>query len=292
MKDPRVPLKNPIVAGILAYLIPGAGHWYQGRRFKATIYSVCILTIFIWGMILGNWQPVYSQLAYRARAESVQFEESIPPMKFSFGYGAQFLVGVPALPSLIQEARFRDEEVETDLLSTEINSQFSGLIREGNDSAESARLIRGQISVSPVNPEGSQEITGTLMTTGPDGEPAEYGLGGSIEIGRAVFGSPRREIRCSVVSKGGVELSEPTSIQGTVDRSFLNWFQAPRDTHELDRLHGDLSRNFDIACVFTWIAGLLNLLAIWDAAAGPAYGYGDEKPEPEDENDERRTSSS
>ena len=37
-----------------------------------------------------------------------------------------------------------------------------------------------------------------------------------------------------------------------------------------------------MASVFTWIAGLLNLLVIWDAVDGPAYGYGDEKKE-EDE---------
>ena len=31
-----------------------------------------------------------------------------------------------------------------------------------------------------------------------------------------------------------------------------------------------------MAMVFTWIAGLLNILAIWDAVEGPAFGYGDE----------------
>jgi hypothetical protein len=36
-----------------------------------------------------------------------------------------------------------------------------------------------------------------------------------------------------------------------------------------------------MALVFTWVAGLLNLLAIWDAADGPAYAYGDEKPDDE-----------
>jgi hypothetical protein len=37
---------------------------------------------------------------------------------------------------------------------------------------------------------------------------------------------------------------------------------------------------FELALVFTWIAGLLNILAVWDALEGPAYGYGDEEPEP------------
>jgi hypothetical protein len=33
--------------------------------------------------------------------------------------------------------------------------------------------------------------------------------------------------------------------------------------------------------VYTWIAALLNVLVMWDAFEGPAYGYGDEKPEDE-----------
>ena len=286
MKDPRVQLKNPIIAAVLAYLVPGAGHWYQGRRFKATIYSGCILTIFVWGMILGNWQPVYSQLVQRTRAESVQLEENLPPMKFAFGYGAQFLVGVPAIPSLVQEMRFRGEDVNIEFLSKDMISDFTGIFREQGDRLLSAQPVSGQISVSPVNPAGSEEIEGTLTTVAPDGSTAEYTLGGKIDLGRAVFGSPRREFRCRVISKDGVDFSPAASLQGTVSRSFLNWFQAPRDSQELDRLHGELSRKFDIACVFTWIAGLLNLLAIWDAAAGPAYGYGDETSKPDDDDDQ------
>jgi hypothetical protein len=111
MRSTRVTLKNPLIAALLAYLIPGAGHWYQGRRFKATIYSVCILSLFIWGMILGNWQPVYSQLVYQTdRGYSTDGEE-VPTTKFSFGYAAQFFNGAMALPALVQESRLRNEQV-------------------------------------------------------------------------------------------------------------------------------------------------------------------------------------
>ena len=81
--------------------------------------------------------------------------------------------------------------------------------------------------------------------------------------------------------------SDVSMIQGAVSRPFLDWYQAPRDNAELDRLHGKLSQHFDIACVFTWIAGLLNLMAIWDAYEGPAYGYGDEEPDDDDDNEEK-----
>ena len=289
MRDTRLDLKNQLIAGVLAFLIPGAGHWYQGRRFKATIYSVCILTLFVWGMILGSWQPVYSQLVHRTRAESAQLEKATPPTNFSFGYAAQFFAGAPAFPALIQESRFRNETAELDILDAPITSDFSGILRLQTENGESARAVSGQINIAPVNPEGSREIEGTL-TVIQDGKTEEFGIGGTLEIGREVFGSPRRDLRCSVVSTNGLELPTNGTLQGTVARSFLNWFQAPRDSQELDRLHGDLSRKFDIASVFTWIAGLLNLLAIWDAADGPAYGYGDEKPREDDDDDDSQKS--
>jgi hypothetical protein len=289
MRDTRVDLKNQLIAGVLAFLIPGAGHWYQGRRFKATIYSVCILTLFVWGMILGSWQPVYSQLVHRMRAESAQLEKATPATNFSFGYAAQFFAGAPAFPALIQESRFRNEKAELDILDAPITSDFSGILRLQTENGESARAVFGQINIAPVNPEGSREIEGTL-TVIQDGKTEEFGIGGALEIGREVFGSPRRDLRCSVVSTNGLELPTNGTLQGTVARSFLNWFQAPRDSQELDRLHGDLSRKFDIASVFTWIAGLLNLLAIWDAADGPAYGYGDEKPREDEDDDDSQKS--
>ena len=86
----------------------------------------------------------------------------------------------------------------------------------------------------------------------------------------------RRGIECRLVDDKGDFQS--ARIEGTIQRSFWNWYMAPMDTVELDRLHGSLSRRYDVAAVLTWIAGLLNLMVIWDAALGPAYGYGDEKP--------------
>jgi hypothetical protein len=176
------------------------------------------------------------------------------------------------------------------MLNEEIVSDFVGVIYEPGEAGESAQAVSGEITLTPLNPQGSSEIAGVLKVAGQDGTTIEYGLGGTISLGREVFGSPRRELRCRLVSRDGQNFNADGQVQGTISRSFLNWFQAPRDSHELDRLHGDLSRKFDIACVFTWIAGLLNLLAIWDAADGPAYGYGDEKPErDDDEEDDEKT---
>ena len=286
MRNTRVNLKNPLIAALLAYLIPGAGHWYQGRRFKATIYSVCILSLFIWGMILGNWQPVYSQLVYQTDRVTPQMEKKVPTTKFSFGYAAQFFNGAMALPALVQESRLRNEQVRIDHLDSELQSDFVGMVSDFSGRGDDLQIVTGTMTIAPVNPSGGEAVTGTLKSSAADGKVVEYGLGGQIRLGREVFGSPRREIECRIVSVDGEELNIDKTLRGTISRSFLNWYQAPCDSQELDRLHGDLSRKFDIASVFTWIAGLLNLLAIWDAADGPAYGYGNEKPEDEEDDDE------
>ena len=286
MRNTRVNLKNPLIAALLAYLIPGAGHWYQGRRFKATIYSVCILSLFIWGMILGNWQPVYSQLVYQTDRVTPQMEKKVPTTKFSFGYAAQFFNGAMALPALVQESRLRNEQVRIDHLDSELQSDFVGMVSDFSGRGDDLQIVTGTMTIAPVNPSGGEAVTGTLKASAADGKVLEYGLGGQIRLGREVFGSPRREIECRIVSVDGEELNIDKTLRGTISRSFLNWYQAPCDSQELDRLHGDLSRKFDIASVFTWIAGLLNLLAIWDAADGPAYGYGNEKPEDDEDDDE------
>jgi hypothetical protein len=56
----RVDLKNRNLAALLAWLVPGAGHYYQGRRVKAAIYFFAILSTFIVGMSIGGSNVVYA----------------------------------------------------------------------------------------------------------------------------------------------------------------------------------------------------------------------------------------
>ena len=46
---PEIKLKDPALAAFLAWLVPGLGHWYQGRRAKAVLFFVCIMGIFGYG---------------------------------------------------------------------------------------------------------------------------------------------------------------------------------------------------------------------------------------------------
>jgi hypothetical protein len=47
-------LRNPCLAAILAWLVPGLGHWYQRRKAKAILFFCCIMSIFLFGCYMGS----------------------------------------------------------------------------------------------------------------------------------------------------------------------------------------------------------------------------------------------
>jgi hypothetical protein len=168
-------LKSPLVAGLMTWLIPGWGQWFQGRYVKAVIYFVCILGTYIYGLYLGDGRVVY-----------MQWRSGDPRLHFV----AQASVGVFALPALVQAERFKNPDLR-----------------------EAARVREQQ---------GQRGISDWLFV------PPE------------VHSDPRRT--------------------------------ANDESDELDRLNKRLNRYFELGTAYTVIAGLLNVLAIFDAIAGPAYG--------------------
>ncbi|MEM9367501.1 MAG: DUF6677 family protein [Planctomycetota bacterium] len=87
-----VDLRNRNLAALLAWLIPGAGHYYQGRKTKATLFAVSILSIWFLGFALGGGHVVYA---------------SWQPGDRRWHYFLQAPVGAAALPALIQGERMR-----------------------------------------------------------------------------------------------------------------------------------------------------------------------------------------
>lgn len=94
MPSTSIDLKNRYLAGLLAWLVPGLGHWYQGRRSKAILYSSCILGLFFLGLFLGRFRVVYW----------VWTSPWSDPENFRLSYLGQIFVGLPALPGLLQAA--------------------------------------------------------------------------------------------------------------------------------------------------------------------------------------------
>jgi hypothetical protein len=271
----KVDLKDPTTAAILAWLIPGLGHFYQGRYFKSGLYFVCILGTFVAGLYLGddkvvNWTWTSGRKTY--------------------GYAAQVLVGLPALPALVQAYRAGPDTQRHEPLMRPLKGRFAGRLSDGGlrDGATVDFDIVGEIELTPG--EGrfvTGRVHGKLQHSSvsfQDGTPVDLTLNTIESLEPDIYPSPDREL--SVTVAGGTIGGEdnPSEIRkGEITgqvlrvRTLANRFEAPLDDLGVDESWGDLGKFYELGLVYTWIAGLLNILAIWDAFEGPAYGTGDEE---------------
>jgi len=160
----EIDLRDPSLAALLAWLIPGAGHLYQRRTGKGVLFMVCILSTYFFGLALGEGKVVYASWNQVDRR---------------WQFPLQAGVGLPAIPAVVQSMNVR---------------------------------------------RGNPPVMGGLMAP-------------------------------------------------------------PKTQDELASWHFLLAQRFDIGTLYTMIAGLLNILAIWDAYGGPVItdpgkerGPPDEKP--------------
>ena len=157
----EIDLRDPMLAGILAWLWPGAGHLYQRRYAKGFLFMVCILGIFFFGLVLGEGKVVYAA-QFRDQQDKVSgFQGYLSRWPFAMQIG----VGLPATPAVLQS------------------------------------LIANR---------GGDPILGGIMAP-------------------------------------------------------------PRNKEELNDWNKRMGTRYDLALLYTIVAGLLNWLAIYDAAAGPAF---------------------
>lgn len=69
-----IDLKNPALAALLSWCLPGLGQIYQGRLFKGRLFMGAILGTFIAGLWLGgrvvyaSWTPGNTRWAYVCQA--------------------------------------------------------------------------------------------------------------------------------------------------------------------------------------------------------------------------------
>ena len=87
----EIDLHEPWLAALLAWVLPGLGHLYQGRTGKGLLFFICVLGTFIYGMYLGEGKVVYA---------------SVPgEPQYRWQYGCQLGVGETEVPAVIQRHR-------------------------------------------------------------------------------------------------------------------------------------------------------------------------------------------
>ena len=91
--DQLVDLRNRPLAALLAWLIPGAGHFYQRRNTKGAIYFFSIVLTWVIGFSLGGYHVVYASWQNGDKR---------------WHYVLQAGMGVAALPALVQSNHMND----------------------------------------------------------------------------------------------------------------------------------------------------------------------------------------
>lgn len=276
--DPRLQLKNPQIAALLTFIIPGAGQLYQGRTFKGAVFLICILGTFLFGMQKSGWRAVYA-----AEVEETEhgFNNVRRSARWPLGYFAQAGMGLPATFALIQRQRFlsADNPVMADSIDGPTEFEFEGQITSGRESVD----VSGTLKLESYMQGGAQNVRGVFSGTDKEGLELNFPvepIPSERFMASPMGASARRHINVGILNP---ERDQAIGVlRGTTARPLMNWLLMPPDNIALGELHGGLGKTFELAVVCTWIAGLLNILAIWDALEGPAYGYGDEQDEESD----------
>ena len=262
VREPReVSLRDPFVATVLAFLVPGLGHLYQGRRFKAAIYAVCVLGLFGWGMSLADAKPV----SFRPPTG-----ENAGNRKEFIYYLGQVGAGAVALPALVQYKRYFSPANQNGT-GEPIDAAFLGQFEA---TRQPDVLVEGQVRLE-VGRSASGGYAGSFEGQTIDGEPISLPIGDITRLGRQIENSEQRELVATVVDEDGRQLG---LLIGGMPRPWVDRFEVPLSVEAERAVHAEYGTRFDLAAVITMIAGLLNFLAMYDAYDGPAYGY-DARPD-------------
>lgn len=82
-----IDLRNPALAAVLSWAVPGLGQLYQGRTFKGRLFMGAILGAFLVGMWLGGGRVVYA---------------SWKPGDTRWPFLCQAAAGLVAMPAVVQ----------------------------------------------------------------------------------------------------------------------------------------------------------------------------------------------
>jgi hypothetical protein len=88
-----VDLRDPYWAAFLAWVWPGAGHFYQRRFAKGFLFMICVVATFFYGLGLGRGRVVYA---------------SFKPGDIRWHYICQLGAGAVALPAVVQSIKTQD----------------------------------------------------------------------------------------------------------------------------------------------------------------------------------------
>jgi TM2 domain-containing membrane protein YozV len=207
-EPPPLNLRDPYLAAFLAWLIPGAGHFYQRRWGKGGLFMVCILGTFIAGLWMGEGKVVYA---------------SWRPNDQRYAYACQVCVGLPSVPAIVQALRMSGDHPKAPLL----DGFMAPPLLPGQKVP--AAWAESQIKAGEFDQDDFPDLRGE--------RPRDY----------------------------------VTYLTDNIDssRKLRDANNAREPFNQTSDWNLRMGPFFELGTVYTLIAGLLNILAIYDAWGGP-----------------------
>ncbi len=265
-------LRDPTTAVILAFLVPGLGHLYQQGVFKGALYAVCILGTFFTGLRIGPRAGGLLPLEAGPRIARMRICAS--------SGGAPRLAGPrpgpPLARSLRRELRpqhslqrfFRNASAIT---RTAPRSEGDRDNHAASGEARQCQLLGRHARRRAGHPDGTKKkIKGDVQKSG-----------GWLEAQVAPWRNRaiRSQFKAVSTARTNDDHVQARRFHAPHNLGFLRWRpcrtsarnELAGESSDLDRAHKELGGRFELGVLYTMIAGLLNILAMYDAYEGPAY---------------------
>ena len=197
-----VDLHNPYWAALLAWLWPGAGHFYQRRFAKGFLFMICVLSTYFFGLGLGHGRVVYASL----KKGDIRWQ-----------FFCQLGVGIPVFPALLQSVKTAKGRDPWFVLCERYPADYG----VGNDNASPLDRSRARLRFQRITEKNKvEDYDGPTLKDGFMAPPA-----------------------------GPVLTNNSPDVLGM-------W-------------HFEYKYFYEMGTLYAVVAGLLNMLAIYDAFVGP-----------------------
>jgi hypothetical protein len=108
--------EKTLIATGLAWLVPGAGHICLRQWKKGALFFVCLVSLYVFGVVLGTQQPVDPDRSWNYSGEPPPIS-IVSPRNHYIVFAIQVLAGLPTLAATaVNRAAFVDSAtIVTDL---------------------------------------------------------------------------------------------------------------------------------------------------------------------------------
>jgi hypothetical protein len=253
---PTIPSPRSLspAGAFLSYLIPGLGQIAQGRTGKGILFFVCIYTLFFYGLWLGSAEAKVNGRTYRVSGNVYLPQRWIPPelrKKPDPGGGLKdYLLG-----DLVRRGR---------ILVSYPRPQVAAQFFVGAAFWPAILQYRHE---QALDPDPDLDPDGKLVGPYP-GNPPRKADEMDAQITRL-----HKEAE-SDPDHAAEKLAESRALEKELRSSYhpiLGDFMREPTMQATNAVFNAGDKRLELAWVFTVIAGVLNVMVIWDALAGPAY---------------------